>query len=49
MLQNWSLINSSQYKIFKCIGFVSRHYVSAINLDVVPSFNVFSEFDALLV
>ena len=42
MLQNWNLMNSSNHGIFKCIGFVSSHYVNAINLDVVSSFNIFS-------
>ena len=45
MLQNLGLMNSIYYRIFKYIGFVLSHYVSAINLDVVPSFSVFSEFD----
>ena len=45
MLQNLNLMNSSHHRIFKYIGFVSSHYVSVINLDVVSSFNVFSEFD----
>ena len=45
MLQNWSLMNSSHHRIFKCIAFVSSQYVSAINLDTIPSFSVFNEFD----
>ena len=46
LLQNWNLINSSNHRIFKCVNFMSTsHYVSAINLDVAPSFNVFNEFD----
>ena len=38
-------MNSSHYRFFKCIGFVSSHYVSVINLDTTTSFSVFSEFD----
>ena len=38
-------MNSSHHTIFTCIGFVPSHYVSAINSDVVSSFNVFNEFD----
>ena len=38
-------MNSSHYRIFKCIGFGLSHYVSVINLDVTPSSSVFSEFD----
>ena len=38
-------MNSSHHRIFKRIGFVPNHCVNAINLDVVTSFNVFSEFD----
>ena len=44
MLQNCNLLDSSHYKIFKYIGFVSSHYISVINLDVMSSFNVFSTF-----
>ena len=47
MLQNKNLRNSSHHRIFKCIGFVSNHYFSVINLDVVPSFSVFREFDSV--
>ena len=45
MLQNWSLMNYSHRRIFKCIGLVSSHYVSTINLDTVSSFSIFNEFD----
>ena len=45
MLQNWNLLNSSHHRIFKCIGFLPSHYISAINLDVVSSFSIVSEFD----
>ena len=45
MLHNWNLKNSSHHKIFKYISFIPSHYVSVINLDVVLSFIVFSEFD----
>ena len=38
-------MNYSNHGIFKCKSFVPSHYVSDINLDVVPSFSVFSEFD----
>ena len=38
-------MNSSNYKIFKYIGFMPSHYVSVINLDHVSSFSVFNEFD----
>ena len=38
-------MNYSHHEIFKCKSFVPSHYVSDINLDVAPSFNVFSEFD----
>ena len=38
-------MKSSHHRIFKCTGFMSSHYGSAINLDVASSFNVFSEFD----
>ena len=38
-------MNSSNYRIFKCIGFVSSHFVGATNLDVAPFSSVFSEFD----
>ena len=38
-------MNYSQHRIFKCIGFVPSHYVSTINLDVMSSFSIFSEFD----
>ena len=31
-------MNSSHHRIFKCIGFVSSHYVSVINLNVVCFF-----------
>ena len=31
--------------IFKCPGFMPSHYISVINLNVVLSFKVFSEFD----
>ena len=37
--------NSSYHRIFKYIGFVPSHYVSVINLNTIPSFNVFSESD----
>ena len=40
-------MKSSHYRIFKCISFMLSHYVSAINLDVVSSFNAFSEFDSI--
>ena len=40
-------MKSSHYRIFKCISFMLSHYVSAINLDVVSSFNVFSELDSI--
>ena len=45
MLQNLNLMNSNHHRIFKCIGLVLNNCVSAINLDVASSFNVFSEFD----
>ena len=45
MLHNWNLINSSHYRIFKCIGFVPSHYVNTINLVTTTSFSVFSEFN----
>ena len=45
MVQNWDLMKSSHYRIFKCISFMLSHYISAIDLDVASSFNVFSEFD----
>ena len=38
-------MNYSHYKIFKYIGFIPSHYVSAINLDVELFFSVFGEFD----
>ena len=38
-------MNFGYLRILKCIGFVPNHYVSVINLDVAPSFDVFSEFD----
>ena len=47
MLQNWNLLNSSHCKFFKCIGFVSSHYISVINLDVTSSFSVFSKFNVV--
>ena len=34
---------SSHYRITKCVGFESTHYV--VNLDVMSSFKVFSKFD----
>ena len=37
-------MNSSHFRTFKYIGFVSSHYFSAINMDDAPSFNVFSKF-----
>ena len=33
-------MNSSHYRIFQCIGVVLNNCVSAINLDVAPSFSV---------
>ena len=45
MLQNLNLMNSSHYGIFKCIGFVSNHYVSVINLNIMSSFSIFNKFD----
>ena len=39
-------MNYSYYIIFKYIGFVSSHCVSAINLDI-ESFSIFSEFDSM--
>ena len=33
-------MKSSHNRIFKCIGFMSSHYVRAINLDVASSFSV---------
>ena len=38
-------MKSSHHRIFKYIGFMPSHYVSAINLDVTSSYSVFSEFD----
>ena len=38
-------MNFSYLRIFKCIRFVSNHYISDINLDVALSFHVFNEFD----
>ena len=38
---------SSYYKITKCVGFKPIH--CSINLDVVSSFKVFSEFDYLFI
>ena len=38
-------MNSNHHRIFKCIEFVPSHYVSIINLDAAPSFNVFSKID----
>ena len=38
-------MKSSHHRIFKCTGFMLSHYVGAINLDIVLSFSVFSEFD----
>ena len=35
----------SHHRIFKCTGFILSHYVSAINLEDVSSYSVFSEFD----
>ena len=47
MLQNWSHINSSQHEIIKCVDFKPIH--SAINLNIVSSFRVFSEFDCVYI
>ena len=47
MLQNWNLMNSSNHRIFNCMGFMPSHYFSAINLDLASSFNVFNEFDSM--
>ena len=43
MLQKLSLMYSSHHKIIKRVDFKPIH--CAINLDVVPSSRVFSEFD----
>ena len=45
--KSWSSIcyKTGILRIFKCMGFVPSHYVSAINLDAAPSFSVFSEFN----
>ena len=45
MLHNWNVMIYSHHKILKCISFVSSHYVSVINLNIMLSFNVFREFD----
>ena len=47
MLQNLNLMNSSHYGIFKYIGFVPNHYVSVINLNIVPFFSIFNKFDCI--
>ena len=38
-------MNSINYIIFTCIGFVMNYYVSVINLEIAPSFIVFNEFN----
>ena len=43
MLQNWSQRYSSHNSNIKCTHFESFHYT--INLDVVSSFMIFSDFD----
>ena len=45
MQQNWNLMNFSNHRIFKCMGFVLSHYVSVISLDAATSFNVFNKFN----
>ena len=45
MLHNLNLMNSSDHRIFKSIGFVPSHCVSVINLDIASSFSIFSKFD----
>ena len=42
-------MNSSHHIILKYIGFVPSHYVSVINLDVMPSFSAFNEFDSMFI
>ena len=37
-------MGSNYYRIFKCLGFVTNHYVSAISLDVMSFFTIFSKF-----
>ena len=43
MLQNWNLMNSSNHRIFKCMGFMPSHYVSAINLDLAVRFSILAQ------
>ena len=38
-------MNFGYLRIFIYIGFVSSYLVTANNMDVAPSFSVFSEFD----
>ena len=45
MLENWSNIYYSHYRIIKCIGFEPIYYV--INVDVALSSKVFSEFNCV--
>ena len=40
-------MNYNNHIIFKCICFVLNHCVSAINLNIVSSFSVFTEFDCV--
>ena len=47
MLYNLNPMNYSHHIIFKYIGFMSNHYISAINLDVMSLFNVFSKINYL--
>ena len=44
-LQNWSRRYSSHNSNIKCVGFESIHY--AINLNVILSSMIFSEFDCV--
>ena len=45
MVQNWNLSNYSHHRILKYIGFMSSHYISAINLNAMLLFSIFNEFD----